>query len=84
MSIFDADPTWGADATEGLVAVAAGELHEWAWLVGVLADWLTTTAETTALDFNRRFGGSPTHRGTVGALQHVAERIGALLDGDRL
>ena len=30
MSIFDADETWGADATEGLVAVVAGELYEWA------------------------------------------------------
>jgi hypothetical protein len=84
VSIFDADATWGADATEGLVAVAAGELHEWAWLVGQLGDWLATTAETTAVDFNRRFGGSPTHRGAVWALEHVAQRIGALLNGDRL
>lgn len=84
MSIFDADPTWGAQATEGLVTVAAGELHEWAWLVGQLADWLTTTTQTTVVDFNRHFGGSPTPRGALWALNHVAQRIGTLLDGDRL
>ena len=83
MSIFDADTTWGADATEGLVTVAAGELQEWAWLAGQLADWLATTTDTTALDFNRRFGGSPTHQTALWALNHVAKRITTLLDGDR-
>jgi hypothetical protein len=83
VSIFDADPTWGAEATEGLIAVAAGELHEWAWLVGQLADWLATTAETTTADFHRHFGGSPTHQGALWALDHVAERITTLLNGNR-
>lgn len=83
MSIVDADLTWGAHATEGLVAVAAGELHEWAWLVGQLADWLATAAQTTTVDLNRHFGGSPTHRRALWALHHVAERIDTLLTSDR-
>lgn len=65
MSIFDADPTLHPDNPndpEGLVLVAAGELPEWSWLVHQLADWLDTAAETTVVDFHRRFGGRPTHR----------------------
>ena len=32
--------TLGADEPDQLIGVAAGELLEWGWLIGALADWL--------------------------------------------
>jgi hypothetical protein len=39
--------TNGADDPDRLVAVAAGELFEWAWLIGELAGWLQDADEHT-------------------------------------
>ena len=45
--------TDGADDPDQLVAVAAGELFEWAWLIGELAAWLQDADEHTRADFAR-------------------------------
>jgi hypothetical protein len=62
----------GADDPDQLIGVVAGELLEWGWLVGALADWLTHAGAATAADYDEHFAG-----------HHIAERIGGLLDGDR-
>lgn len=88
----------GADDPDQLIGVAAGELLEWGWLIGALADWLTddwlaetpdptradTGADAVAADeFSRYFAGHPTRERAAWMLDHIAERIGGLLDGDR-
>jgi hypothetical protein len=73
----------GADDPDQLIGVAAGELLEWGWLVGALADWLVHPAATTAADYDEHFAGHPTREATAWMLEHIAERIGGLLDGDR-
>jgi len=75
--------TEGADDPEQLVAVAAGELFEWAWLIGELGSWLADADEHTRADFTRCFGGYRTPEQTAWLATHIAERIAALLDGDR-
>jgi hypothetical protein len=75
--------TDGADDPDQLVAVAAGELLEWAWLIGELAGWLADADEHTRADFARCFGGYRTPEKTAWLATHIAERIAALLDGDR-
>lgn len=71
--------TDGTDDPDQLVGVAAGELVEWAWLIGELAGWLEDADEHTRADFDRFFGGYRTADKTA----WFAERIAALLDGDR-
>ena len=79
--------TLGADEPDQLIGVAAGELLEWGWLIGALADWLadapdSTGADAVATEFTRHSPGTrPASSGMMG--QHIAERIAALLDGDR-
>jgi hypothetical protein len=79
----------GADDPDQLIGVAAGELLEWGWLLGALADWLThagtatATATATAADYDAHFAGHPTREAAAWMLDHIAERIGGLLDGDR-
>ena len=83
--------TLGADQPDQLIGVAAGELLEWGWLIGALADWLADTPDSTganadgavATEFTRYFAGHPTREQAVWMGQHIAERIAALLDGDR-
>ena len=75
--------TDGADDPDRLDAVAAGELFEWAWLIADLADWLDHADEHTRADFDRFFGGHATPDKTAWFAAHIAERIAALLDGDR-
>jgi hypothetical protein len=75
--------TDGADDPDQLVAVAAGELFEWAWLIGELAGWLQDADEHTRADFARCCGGYRTPEKTAWLATHIAERIAALLDGDR-
>ena len=75
--------TGGADDPGQLVGVAAGELFEWAWLIADLADWLDHADEHTRADFDRFFGGYATPDKTAWFAAHIAERIAALLDGDR-
>jgi hypothetical protein len=75
--------TDGADDPDQLVAVAAGELFEWAWLIGELGGWLADANEHTRADFARCFGGYRTLDQTAWFATHIAERIAALLDGDR-
>jgi hypothetical protein len=75
--------TAGTDDPGQLVAVAAGELFEWAWLIADLADWLENADEHTRADFDRFFGGYATPDKTAWFAAHIAERIAALLDGDR-
>jgi len=80
--------TLGADEPDQLIGVAAGELLEWGWLIGALADWLadapdSTGADAVATEFTRYFAGHPTRDQAVWMGQHIAERIAALLDGDR-
>ena len=85
--------TLGADEPDQLIGVAAGELLEWGWLIGALADWLadapdsdapdSTGADAVATEFTRYFAGHPTREQAVWMGQHIAERIAALLDGDR-
>lgn len=66
----------------------AQELLEWGWLIASLADWLAevgdpTGADTVAAEFNRYFAGHPTRQAAAWMSAHIAERIAALLDGDR-
>ena len=75
--------TDSADNPDQLVAVAAGELFEWAWLIAELADWLDHVDEHTRTDFDWFFGGYRTPDKTAWFAAHIAERIAALLDGDR-
>ena len=75
--------TAGTDDPDQLVGVAAGELFEWAWLIADLADWLEHADEHTRADFDRFFGGHATPDKTAWFATHIAERIAALLDGDR-
>jgi hypothetical protein len=76
--------TLGADEPDQLIGVAAGELLQWGWLIGALADWLAQAGPTTttAAD-DEHFAGHPCRESTAGLLDHIAERIGGLLDGDR-
>lgn len=75
--------TAGTDDPGQLVGVAAGELFEWAWLIAELAGWLQEADEHTRADFARCFGGHRTPDKTAWFATHIAERIAALLDGDR-
>lgn len=75
--------TAGADDPDQLVAVAAGELFEWAWLIGDLGSWLADVDEHTRADFTRCFSGYRTPQKTAWLATQIAERIAALLDGDR-
>jgi hypothetical protein len=75
--------TGGADDPDQLIAVAAGELFEWAWLIADLADWLDHTDAATRFDFAEFFNGSRNVVTTAFTATHIAERIAALLDGDR-
>lgn len=75
--------TDGTDDPDQLVGVAAGELFEWAWLIAELAGWLQDADEHTRADFGRFFGGYRTLDKTAWFATHIAERIAALLDGDR-
>jgi hypothetical protein len=72
-----------ADDPDQLVGVAAAELFEWGWLLAELADWLDHAAPGTRADFDRFFGGARSPATTAWFLDHIAERIGGLLDGDR-
>ena len=76
--------TLGADEPDQLIGVAAGELLEWGWLIGALADWLadapdSTGADAVATEFTRHFAGHPTREQAAWMGQHIAERIAALL-----
>ena len=73
----------GADDPDQLIGVAAGELLEWGWLVGALADWLAHAPTSPAADYDEHFAGHPTREAAAWMLEHIAERIGGLLDGDR-
>jgi hypothetical protein len=73
----------GADDPDQLVAVPAGELFEWAWLIAELADWLDHADEHTRADFDRFFDGYRDPAKTAWYLTHIGECIAALLDGDR-
>ena len=80
--------TLGADEPDQLIGVPAGELLEWGWLIGALADWLadapdSTGADAVATEFTRHFAGHPTRHDATWMLNHIAERIGGLLDEDR-
>lgn len=80
--------TGGADDPDQLVGVAAGELLEWGRLIGALDDWLaqapaSSRADAVAAEFTRRFAGHPTRDQAAWMGERIAERIGALLDGDR-
>ncbi len=73
----------GADDPDQLVPVAAGELFEWAWLAAELADWLDHADEATKQDCQRFFAGFRRTEQVAYFLAHIAERIPALLAGDR-
>ena len=76
--------TDGADDPDQLVGVAAGELFEWAWLIGELADWLAGRRRAHPRRLRPVLRRLP-HAATRprGSPAHIAERIAALLDGDR-
>jgi hypothetical protein len=73
----------GAGDPDQLIGVAAGELLEWGWLVGALADWLAHAGTGTAAGYDEHFAAHPTREAAAWMLDHIAERIGGLLDGDR-
>jgi hypothetical protein len=73
----------GGDELDALIGVSAGELLEWAWLAGQLAEWLTCPARAVAADHTQRYPHGPTLNQQAWMLHHINERIGALLDGDR-
>jgi hypothetical protein len=75
--------TLGADEPDQLIGGAAGELLEWGWLIGALADWLAHACAGTAADYDEHFAAHPTREAAAWMLDHIAERIAALLDGDR-
>lgn len=75
--------TGGADDPDQLIGVAAGELFEWAWLIADVADWLNHTDAATRFDFAEFFNGYRSAAATALTATHIAERIAALLDGDR-
>lgn len=75
--------TCGAEDPDQLVAVAAGELFEWAWLIAELADWLDHADAHTRTHVDQFFGGHRDPATTAWFLAHIGERIAALLDGDR-
>jgi hypothetical protein len=52
-------------------------------LIGELAGWLQDADEHTRADFARCLGGYRTPDKTAWLATHIAERIAALLDGDR-
>jgi len=79
----DARPGGGGDEVDQLIPVAAGELLEWAWLAGQLAQWLTCPPGPVAADHAERHPLGPSLQAQVWMLEHISERIGALLDGDR-
>jgi hypothetical protein len=74
----------GPDDPDRPVAVPAGELDEWAWLLGRLTSWLDQTSQATATDFARYFHRSPTLEGAIWHLDQISERMAALLDGRAL
>lgn len=75
--------TDGVDDPDQLVSVAAGELFEWAWLIADLADWLDHADTHTHANFEEFFAGRANLDKTAWFTAHIAERIAALLDGDR-
>ncbi|HUO38996.1 MAG TPA: hypothetical protein VMU34_14710 [Mycobacterium sp.] len=75
--------TAGADDPDQLVGVPAGELFEWAWLFADLAAWLDNADAATRFDFAEFFNGYRNAAATAWTATHIAERIAALLDGDR-
>jgi hypothetical protein len=75
--------TSDAEDPDQPVAVAAGELFEWAWLIADLADWLDNADEHARANFDEFFGGYRTSAKTAWFLADIGGRIAALLDGDR-
>jgi hypothetical protein len=75
--------TDGADNPDQLLGVAAGELFEWAWLIGDLADWLDHADKYTRANFEEFFAGRANLDKTAWFTAHIAQRIAALLDGDQ-
>lgn len=71
------------DEMDMLIGVAAGELLQWAWLAGHLAEWLTDPAGPVVADHTQRYPLGPARDKHAWMLDHISERIGALLDGDR-
>jgi hypothetical protein len=71
----------GLDDPDRPVAVPAGELDEWAWVIGRLASWLGQAGEASAADFAAYFHPGPARESTVWFLDQIAERIAALIDG---
>jgi hypothetical protein len=78
------DTRLGPEDPDRPVAVPAGELDEWAWLLGRLTSWLDQTGPPTAADFARYFHRSPTLEGAIWHLDQISERMAALLDGRAL
>ena len=69
--------TLGADEPDQLIGVAAGELLEWGWLIGALADWLadapdSTGADAVATEFTRSLRRAPDPR--AGGMDGPAHR----------
>jgi hypothetical protein len=73
----------GADDPDQLLGVPAGELFDWAWLAGELADWLNRAEAATRADSGRHFDGLGETDKTALFLSCISERTAALLDGDR-
>jgi hypothetical protein len=71
------------DELDALIGVAAGELLQWGWLAGQLADWISDLPSASAADYQQKFPHGPTAAQAGWMLEHISERIGALLDGDR-
>ena len=77
--------TQSSRARERFTTLGADEPDQ---LIGALADWLadapdSTGADAVATEFTRHFAGHPTRVQAAWMGQHIAERIAALLDGDR-
>ena len=51
--------------------------------VGALADWLAHPGAATATAYDKHFAGHPTREAAAWMLDHIADRIGGLLDDDR-
>jgi len=73
----------GYDDPDVVVGVPAGELMDWAWLVGHLGQWLTAPGEPTVGEYTDQFPAGPDLPGLAWMLEAIGERIAALLDGDR-
>lgn len=66
-----------------VIEVDAGELDDWAWLLGHLHDWLSHTNKATIADYHRFDNPYDRFDQIVVTLENFSVRAGRLAHGDR-